>query len=61
MIWALFIGLCRMQCVFKARINHQFNRPGNLKGVAGFKKQTNCNAVDSDKLNKRHALVFTDR
>ena len=40
MIWALFIGLCRMQCVFKARINRQFNRPGNLKGVAGFKKQT---------------------
>ena len=29
-----------MACVFKPRINVQFNRPGNLKGVAGFKKQT---------------------
>ena len=29
-----------MACVFKARINPQFNRAGNLKGVAGFKKQT---------------------
>ena len=35
-----FIGLCRMQCVFKARINPQFNLAGNLKGVAGFRKQT---------------------
>ena len=26
-----------MACVFKARINPQFYRPGNLKGVAGFK------------------------
>ena len=29
-----------MACVFKARINLPFNRAGNLKGVAGFKKQT---------------------
>ena len=29
-----------MACVFKIRINPQFNRAGNLKGVAGFKKQT---------------------
>ena len=25
--------------IFKETINPQFNRPGNLKGVAGFKKQ----------------------
>ena len=30
-------GLCQMACVFKARINREFHRPGNLKGVAGFK------------------------
>ena len=30
-------GLCQMRCVFKATINPQFHRPGNLKGVAGFK------------------------
>ena len=29
-----------MACVFKARINPQFNRVGKPKGVAGFKKQT---------------------
>ena len=29
-----------MTCVFKARINPQFNRAVNPKGVAGFKKQT---------------------
>ena len=29
--------LCQMACVFKARINPQFHRSGNLKGVAGFK------------------------
>ena len=29
-----------MACVFKARINPQFNCAGNLKGVAGFRKQT---------------------
>ena len=29
-----------MACVFKIRINPQFNRAGNLKGVAAFKKQT---------------------
>ena len=32
--------LFQMACVFKARINPEFNRGGNLKGVAGFKKQT---------------------
>ena len=32
--------LFQMACVFKARINPQFNRAGNLKGVDGFKKQT---------------------
>ena len=30
-------GLCQMACVFKTRINFQFHRPCNLKGVAGFK------------------------
>ena len=30
-------GLCQMACVFKARINPQFHRPCNLKGVAGLK------------------------
>ena len=30
-----------MVCVFKARINHQFNRAGNLKGVAGFRNKLN--------------------
>ena len=33
-------GLSQMACVFKARNNPQFNPAGNLKGVAGFKKQT---------------------
>ena len=28
-----------MARAFKARIKPQFNRPGNLKGVAGFKKE----------------------
>ena len=37
---ASFFGLFEMACVFKARINSQLNRAGNLKGVAGFKKQT---------------------
>ena len=37
---ASFFGMCYMACLFKARINPQFNRAGNLKGVAGFKKQT---------------------
>ena len=32
-------GLCEMASNFKARINRQSNRTGNLKGVAGFKKQ----------------------
>ena len=30
----------QMTFVFKARIKPQFNRAGNLKGVAGFKEQT---------------------
>ena len=34
---ALSYGLCQMACVLKERINPQFHRPGNLKGVAGFK------------------------
>ena len=29
-----------MACVFKARINPQFNRARNVKGVAAFNKQT---------------------
>ena len=29
-----------MAGVFKAKMNPQFNRAGNLKRVAGFKKQT---------------------
>ena len=29
-----------MAFVFKARTNPPFNRAGNRKGVAGFKKQT---------------------
>ena len=29
-----------MACVLKERINPQFHRPGNLKGVAGFKVLT---------------------
>ena len=36
-----------MACVFKARINPQFNRAGNLKGVAGFKKQTELSPYKS--------------
>ena len=36
-IKASFFGLWEIACVFKARINPQFHRPGNLKGVAGFK------------------------
>ena len=32
-------GLCQVAGVFKERINRQFHRPGNLKAVAGFKKQ----------------------
>ena len=32
--------LFQMACVFKARINPQFTLAGNLKGVAGFKKET---------------------
>ena len=37
---AFFFGLCQMAFVFKARTNPPFNRAGNRKGVAGFKKQT---------------------
>ena len=36
---ASFFRLFQMACVFKARINPQFSRAGNLKGVACFKKQ----------------------
>ena len=39
LIEASSFRLFQMACVFKARINPQFNRAGNLKGVAGFKKQ----------------------
>ena len=35
-----FFGLCQMARVFKPRINPKFKRPGNLKRVAGVKKQT---------------------
>ena len=37
---AFFFGLWQMAFVFKARTNPPFNRAGNRKGVAGFKKQT---------------------
>ena len=40
LIQAVSFGLCQMACVFKARINPQFHRPGNLKEVAGFKLLT---------------------
>ena len=33
----------QIACVFKARISPQFNRARKLKGVAGFKKQTELN------------------
>ena len=36
-------GLCQMASVFKARMSRQSNRPGNLKGVAGFKNQAEGN------------------
>ena len=39
LIKASSFGLCEMASVFKARMNRQSNRPGNLKGVAGFKNQ----------------------
>ena len=32
-----------MACIFKARVNLPFNRAGNLKGVAGFKKKNSMN------------------
>ena len=35
------LGLCELTRVFKARIKPKSNRPGNLNGVAGFKKQMN--------------------
>ena len=40
LIEASSFRLFQIACVFKARINPQFNRAGNFKGVAGFKKQT---------------------
>ena len=39
LIKASSFGLCEMASVFKARMNPQSNRPGNLKGVAAFKNQ----------------------
>ena len=39
LIQAASFGLCHIACVFKARLNPKFHRPGNLKGVAGFKIQ----------------------
>ena len=38
-----------MACFFKARIKRQLNRAGNLKGVAGFKKQTDvtCTKIEA--------------
>ena len=33
--------LFQMACVFKAKINPQFNRAGNLKGVAGLRNKLN--------------------
>ena len=32
--------LFQIACVFKATYNLQFNRAGNVKGLAGFRKQT---------------------
>ena len=37
---ASFFRFLQMPCVFKARNNPQFNRAAQLKGVAGFKKQS---------------------
>ena len=37
---ASFFRLFHIASFFKARTNPQFNRAGNLIGVAGFKKQT---------------------
>ena len=37
LIEASSFGVCQMASVSKARINPQFHRPGNIKGVAGFK------------------------
>ena len=34
-------GLCEMASVFKARMNRQSYRPGNLKGVAGLRIKLN--------------------
>ena len=36
---ASILRRCEMASVFKARMNRQSNRPGNLKGVAGFNNQ----------------------
>ena len=40
LIEASSFGWYEMACVFKATIIPLFIRPGNLKGVAGFKKRT---------------------
>ena len=39
LIKASSFALCEMVSVLKAGNNPQSNRPGNLKGVAGFKNQ----------------------
>ena len=41
----LVFGLCQMACVFKAGINPQLHRPGNFKGVLGFKIVTELLAI----------------
>ena len=38
-IQASSFRLFQMACVLKARINPKFNRAGNLKEVAGFKRE----------------------
>ena len=54
-----YFGLCQMTCVFKPRINPKFKRPGNLKGVAGFKKQTGLTHGNVDgKLQRHQPLVL---
>ena len=40
LIEASCFRLLEMACFSKARINPEFNRAGNIKGVPGFKKQT---------------------
>ena len=47
LIEASSFRLLLVACVFKERINPQFNRAGNLKGVTGFKKQTELYPFES--------------